>query len=77
MRQVVRNGGVTDLDLDERLRVGGGLVTDAYLVVRGPGPAAAQGRDQAPNVALVVWPAYSSAGVFAAPDCACRSRSRC
>jgi len=33
MRQVVRNGGVTDLDLDERLRVGGGLVTDAYLVV--------------------------------------------
>jgi hypothetical protein len=45
MRQVVRNGGVTDLDLDERVRVGGGLMADAYLVLRGPCPAAAQGRE--------------------------------
>jgi hypothetical protein len=49
MREVVPNGGATDLDPDERLRVGGGSVTDANLVVRRPGPAATQGRDQTPG----------------------------
>ncbi len=49
MRQVVRNGVVTDLDLDERVGVGCGLMTDAYLVLCRPDPASDQGGEKAPS----------------------------